>query len=155
MDNVAKLKKWHIVFSLLFIVVAGSLFFYQRLYWPKVTAELDGEKLELLWAKNFYQQRKGLGKRDSIEPYDGMIFTFGLLARHAIVMRDMRFPIDIVWLKDGEVVDMAQAVQTEDVPEENLTRYYPRVVADMVIEFPAGRAAQLGLKIGDRVAIVY
>jgi len=154
MDTTSKLKKRHIIFFLLFVIVAFALFFCQRFYWPSLTVELKSEKLELLWAKSFYQQQKGLGKRDSAEPYDGMIFTFGLLAKYAIVMRDMKFPIDIIWLKDGEVVDMAKYIQTEDVPEEKLTRYYPRVMANMVIELPAGWVEQHELKIGDNLTIV-
>ena len=67
-------------------------------------------------------------------------------------MRGMRFPIDIVWLSDGVVVDIAPSVPIEPgVPEADLRVYYPRLKANTVIELPAGWAEGHGLKIGDEL----
>ena len=130
-------------------------------YWRKSLAEVpladdnrtaQGAPLELLVADTPARQTLGLGKRDSLAPYDGMIFILGVSDRYGFVMRGMRFPIDIVWLSDGVVVDIAPSVPIEPgVPEADLRVYYPRLKANTVIELPAGWAEGHGLKIGDEL----
>ena len=83
-----------------------------------------------------------------------MIFLFPDDDRHGIVMRDMNFPIDIIWLYHGTIVDVAPNVQTENVGEEDLVVYYPRDNANVVLELPAGWAKQNDVKIGDALKVV-
>ncbi len=115
---------------------------------------LADEPLEVYVASTLKDTYKGLGGRDDLGGKDGMLFLFEFPAKHGIVMRGMRFPIDIVWLYNGEVVDMAPAIPTElGVPEYSLTSYRPREDATMVLELPAGWAAEHGLKVGDALRI--
>lgn len=144
-----KIGKWFIV---LFFGASLFLFAWNRLHWQKATLEMNGHSIRVLVAKSVYQQYRGLGKRDSIAPYDGMIFPFLLYGRQGIVMRDMQFPIDIIWLKDGIVVDLAQNVPLEpDAHEGEYTIYRPRDDANAVLELPAGKALELGLGIGTQI----
>ncbi len=116
---------------------------------------VNGHILTVLVADSVKEQYTGLGKRETLAPYDGMFFPYGIADRHGIVMRDMHFPIDIVWLYRGEVVDIAPNVPPEPgVANADLFRYYPRANATAVLELPAGKAAELNLKIGDRIEAV-
>lgn len=134
----------------IFFATAIFLFFWQRFHWSSMSISLKDQELHVLVAKNIYQQYKGLGGRKQLAPYDGMIFPFYLLDKHTFVMRDMEFPIDIVWLKDGVVVDIAPNVPIEpDASEQELARYYPRTEANLVLELQAGWTQKNGLKIGD------
>lgn len=147
--NKHTLKKWHIVF-LIIIGLAFIILNVWQYHWPEANVELRGQKLHVLVAKDFYHQYRGLGKRDSLGAYDGMLFAFNFADRQGIVMRDMRFPLDIVWLNQGEVIDYIQNVQLEPgVEESQLSVYYPRQDADMVLELPAGWVQNHGLKIGE------
>jgi hypothetical protein len=147
-----KWKPIHIVFVSAFFVSAIGL----RL-WPAAAPEgsvevvLAGNRLHVLVADTPMARYTGLGGRASLAPYDGMLFPFpGAPARHGIVMRGMQFSIDAVWLKDGVVVDIAPSLPLEpDVPEGELTPYYPRDKANAVLELPAGWAKAHQLKIGD------
>lgn len=112
---------------------------------------LKGETLNVAMPQTIAQMRKGLGERDSIAPYDGMLFVFDVRGEHGIVMRKMRFPIDIVWFDRTTVVDIAPHVPPEDAPEQLLTVYRPRTAATMVLELPAGWAAAHTLEVGDVV----
>ncbi len=144
-----KVGKWGV---LIFFGTALFLFAWNRLYWSKTTLDINGTEVRVLVAKSVYQQYKGLGKRDSIEPYGGMIFPFLLYGRHGIVMRDMRFPIDIIWIKDGIVVDIAPQVPLEPgVPDPELRIYRPRTDANTVLELMSGKAEQLGIAIGSEI----
>lgn len=147
--QIKKIGKWFIIG---FFGAALFLFAWNRLYWPKATLEIGNTTIRVLVAKSMYQQYRGLGKRDTIEPYDGMIFPFLLYGRQGIVMRDMRFPLDIVWMRDGVVVDLAQNVALEPGAKEGeFMIYRPRADANTVLELSAGRAAELGITIGTEI----
>lgn len=147
--------------SKLSLVVIGVFFLSVIFLWwsqsrfSSTTIELSGVTMEVLVAKTPGQLYKGLSGRESLEPYSGMLFLFPESRRQAMVMRDMRFSLDMVWLERGKVVDIAKNIPLEpNKNEEDLTRYYPRVEANMVIEFPAGWVDRHGLKIGDRLQVV-
>ncbi len=134
---------------ILFVIALIGLQFY-KLYWPKTTLLLAGQTLHVLVADNAYRHHKGLGGRDTLAPYDGMLFVFDMPGKHGFVMRDTRFSLDIVWFVQGKVVDIASKIPIEtDVPDEKLRRYYPRKPSTLVLELPAGWSEKHDLKIGD------
>lgn len=143
-----KFKKWQLIFFAIFIVAFLGLKLWQ-LRWPTAKVELGENRMQVQVARTVYHQYRGLGKRDTLAPYDGLLFLYGEKAHHGIVMREMRFPIDIVWLSDGVVVDIAPNVQAEPgVRGSLLTVYRPRLPANLVLEVSAGWCAEHGVKIG-------
>ena len=158
MNNKLKIGKVPVSTSLkitgvLFIIALLGVQLY-RFYWPSATISMGGNELRVQIADNTYRQHKGLGGRDSLGDYDGMLFIFPSQAKYAFVMRDTRFPIDIIWLSSGQVVDIAPSVQPEPMASEaDLKRYSPRKPANMVLETRAGWALEHGLKIGDQLQV--
>ncbi len=149
-----KLKTWHIVFLLILVVSFIGIEIWQ-LHWPEATIILKDTELNVLVAETPKHMYQGLGGRDYFGEHDAMLFVFGYKYKHGIVMRDMNFPIDIVWFSDGVVVDRVTNVQPEfDVPEDKLMVYYPRVDANSVLELPAGWVSRHNLKIGDKITLV-
>lgn len=147
-------KRSQLIFLAIFLLAVAGAKLWQY-HWSEAVVELRGETLEVLIAKNRYQQRRGLGRRDELSPYDGMIFLFPFSKQRGFVMREMRFPIDIIWLNHGLVVDFAPKVPIQpNTPEDQLTVYYPRKSANMVLEVPAGWALEYDLKIGDRLSVI-
>lgn len=87
----------------------------------------------------------GLSGRNSLGRNSAMLFVFPQDAKHGIWMKDMNFPIDIVWLDSSKlVVYIADNVQPDSYP----TIFAPDNDARYVIELPAGRAAELEIKPG-------
>jgi hypothetical protein len=83
-----------------------------------------------------------------------MLFVFGEKSQHAIVMRDMRFPIDIIWLDGNTVVDMAPNVPTEPGKSEaEFKLYMARLPSTFVLEARAGFVDKYGLRVGDSIFI--
>lgn len=150
-----KIKELSLIFAVVFFVCLIGIKIWQFFVWPTTELSLKGEHLFVLVADNSEHQYKGLGDRDNLGKYNGMLFVFGKPKRAGVVMRDMRFPIDVVWLNNGEVVDIASNLQLEPgVSEENLRAYYPRMEANTFLELPAGWAVAHGLKIGDKLEVV-
>jgi len=145
-------KKWPWFFLIIFLVIWAILRFYD-FYWPSATVRFPaGQEIKVLLADRPSHWQRGLSGRSDLGEYGGMLFIFGEKSRHTMVMREMKFPLDIVWLDSGMVVDIAPGLQPEPGKSEaGLTRYAPRLPATAVLELPAGSVARYGLKIGDRV----
>jgi hypothetical protein len=95
---------------------------------------------------------QGLSDRDRLAPDRGMLFVFGAPVRPVIWMRGMRFPLDILWIRDGRVVDLARGAKAP-APGEDPQRFTPREDIQYVLEVPAGFAERHGIAVGDRVEI--
>lgn len=94
------------------------------------------------------KREKGLSGRDSLGENEGMIFLLPYPARYSFWMKDMKFPLDFVWLLDDKIVDLTPTAR----PEEGLavfTDYVPRLPANRVIELNSGTISKESLKIGD------
>ena len=147
-------SKFSLIIILGFFAAAIFMFFWQY-HWDTATVHLTDQNLKVLVAKTPKQWHKGVGGRESLQPYDGMLFLFPESRRQAIVMRDTLFPLDIIWLDRGTVIDIAPNVPTEiGKSETELRRYHPRAAASMILEVPAGWTQKYGLKIGDKLTVV-
>ncbi len=152
--NEVLISKWQLFFVGAFVVCFVFLAVWNSLAPGTEVIMLADEPLEVYVAKTLKDTYTGLGGRDDLDGKDGMLFLFDFPGKHGIVMRDMRFPLDIIWLHEGRVVDMAPAIPIEPgVPEYALTSYSPRVDATMVLELPAGWAAAHDLRVGDTLRI--
>ena len=139
-----------LIFFLLAVIGVQGL----RFYWPSTDIVVGGHNLHVQVADNNYRHFKGLSGRETLKPYDGMLFIFPYSGQYGFVMRGMKFPLDIIWLEKGVVVDIAPNLLPEDgVPEDQLKRYVPRLPATMVLEVRGGWAAEKGIKIGDTLEV--
>ena len=119
-----------------------------------VTAEADikGEVIQLEVATTSQQQALGLMYRPELPADRGMLFQFSSPRPANFWMKNVPVPLDMVFLRQGEV----QAIAAEVPPciSEPCPTYGPgRVLIDQVIELRSGRAAELGLEVGDRVTV--
>lgn len=101
--------------------------------------------------RSFEERARGLGGRDSLAWDHGMLFPYERPDFLAFWMKDMRFSIDIVWIRDGRIVEIAHRVPWS--PEGPGPTLRPRELADAVLEVPAGYAEAHGWRRGDPVEI--
>lgn len=154
MEKISKSKRWPIViFAIIFFVFIGLR--VQQYFFPRqATMTIGGKTFQVLMANTDALRVKGLSGRKDFGGYGGMVFTFPQADYYTFVMRDMLFPIDIVWINGKTIVDIKERLPPEAGREESeLTRYSGVSTADTVIELPAGFAQQNGVKIGDKVQL--
>jgi len=98
---------------------------------------------------------KGLSGRRSLPEFNGMLFVMNDPSHTGIWMKEMQFPIDILWIKDGAVIDMQEnaPVPAPGAPKNSLPIYHTLAPADFVLEVNAGFASAHHVRIGDRVSI--
>jgi hypothetical protein len=108
----------------------------------------SNELFEIEIAKTNQELTRGLSGRACIRPNRVMLFDFGFNGYHGIWMKDMNFPIDIVWLDDSKVVIK---VLKEVEPSTYPTVYSPNRQARYVLELPSGTSSRLGISVSDRL----
>lgn len=99
------------------------------------------------------EKELGLGNRKSLAPDHGMLFVYDHKEVFPFWMKNMRFPIDIIWIDDKTIVDITKDVPLSTKPIEQLPIYHPVVPVNKVLELPTGTADRVGINIGDQVII--
>lgn len=96
-------------------------------------------------------QARGLSGRRRLSGIDGMLFVFDASKVRRFWMMAMRFPLDIVWIKDGAVIGIEYDALPYK-PSAGAPKIYESPGAiDEVLELPAGAAAEMDLQIGDKI----
>jgi hypothetical protein len=103
-------------------------------------------------ADNDAERALGLGQRDALARDSGMYFVL-TDSSPRIWMKGMRFPLDLVWINDGRVVDITPRVPDQPgTPESQLPIYSPSKPANRVLEVNSGWAQRNAVRPGDRVS---
>lgn len=91
-------------------------------------------------------RKKGLSGRQELEENQAMLFVFDSNSQHSIWMKDMRIPIDVIWLDEKKkVVHVEHDIWPDSEPHET---YVPPKPARYIIEITAGEAKKAGIKVG-------
>ena len=96
---------------------------------------------------------KGLSGREKLKENQGMFFIFESAGNYGFWMKDMKFPIDIIWIKDNKIVGFEKNIDPQiGVEEKDLKIYYPPEQVNEVLEVSAGVVDERGFKMGDLVS---
>lgn len=111
----------------------------------------DGSQVQIALLTTKAEKYRGFSGMRQPCPDCGLLFVWPALYQPVIVMRDMLFPLDLVWLRDKQIVQLTLNIQPEEGEESELTKYEPSEPIDAVLEVPAGFAGRHNLKIGQFV----
>jgi len=92
----------------------------------------------------------GLGGRLSLAPQHGMLFAFNAPDLYTFWMKDMKFPLDILWV-DGE--NKINHIEANLTPETYPKTYISEEPALFVVELEAGTVSKYGIRVGEKVEI--
>jgi uncharacterized membrane protein (UPF0127 family) len=119
--------------------------------YPTAEVTIGIHRIQVEVADTPDRRSRGLSGRSRLGEGRGMVFPYARAERHGFWMYDMRFDIDIVWIREDRIVDVTSRAPHD--PPGALPSYRPKEPADLVLEVPAGTAESLGWKIGDRVTV--
>jgi len=97
-------------------------------------------------ADDYWERIQGLSGRSSLEVDEGLLFLFPETEVQRFWMKDMQFPIDIIWIEQDRVVGFVESAQPENPPT---TIYTSPTAVDKVLEVSAGFVTKNDVKIGD------
>jgi uncharacterized membrane protein (UPF0127 family) len=116
-------------------------------------ARIADRQIELEVAKTSEQQAMGLMYRTSLADDRGMLFEFKPARWVNFWMKNCKISLDMIFLRDGVVT--AIAAEAPPCTADPCPTYGPDTAVDRVIEIRGGRAAELGVKVGDRIEIEF
>ena len=137
-----------IFISFLILVVIFVLFRRSE----KITGvEIGGKIFSIELAQTKKELEKGLSGHAPLLDGQGMLFVFSRSGRYGFWMKDMSFPIDIIWIDSNfKIVSIEKSVLPETYPEV----FYPESSSLYVLEILAGQADTIGLKTGDGLQFI-
>jgi hypothetical protein len=117
------------------------------------TITLQGQEFIVEIADTAVTQKQGLSGRKTLAENAGMLFIFEDKKIQSFWMKEMNFPLDIIWLADDEVIGWESNVPVPQDKNNPLISYQSPQPANQVLELIAGSVEKLDLKIGDSIII--
>lgn len=134
------------------------IFSFFTIFKPSSFEKSDGERVIKLRETKIVvevvdtdeERAQGLSGRTSLPQDRGMFFVFPQKSRHEFWMKDMKFPLDFIWIDEDKVVDLTRSVPYPKENESPVT-IIPKVPVDKVLEVNAGVIDSSQVKIGDQL----
>jgi uncharacterized membrane protein (UPF0127 family) len=120
---------------------------------PRVN--IGGHEFSLEIAKAGKEQEIGLSKYKDIPQNFGMLFPFGKVGYYSFWMKDMKFAIDIIFIKDNKIVTIFKDVPAPKSFSDPLPIYRSSSPADTVLEITGGLSQKYNFQNGQVLSITY
>jgi hypothetical protein len=145
-------KNLTIIFVVLITVVFTFLYKIEtgKNTYKRTEIKISGVSFNAFISDTETLREKGLSGFSSLKDGEAMLFVFQKPDIYGFWMKDVSFPIDILWLdKDFKVIHMEKNVSPNTYPNS----FYPSKPAQYAIEFRANLLDKIDLAEGDSVAI--
>lgn len=117
-----------------------------------MTIYINNLDLSVETAKTQAEIQQGLSGRGTIGS-DGMLFYIAPPQMVTFWMKEMLFPIDIIWILDGRITGIERTISSPVDQTTALPTYSPLSTVSHVLEVSAGLASEYGIAVGDAVTI--
>jgi uncharacterized membrane protein (UPF0127 family) len=118
------------------------------------TVTIHGKTYSVEIADTKHLQDKGLSGHDPLKDNQGMLFVFKTPDTYGFWMKDMGFPLDIVWIDENFKIVHLESSVTPDTYNKNPPKiFFPAKPALYVLEISENEISTLGIKVGDEVKI--
>ncbi len=111
---------------------------------------IKGECFNVEIADSAEERSQGLMFRENIDKGDGMLFIFEKEDKYGFWMKNMKFPIDILWINENKSV-VYMHKNTPPCPENVCFSIIPDKDAKYVLELNKGVIDELNINLGDGV----
>lgn len=144
-----------IFLAVLIIALAGSLIFLKKIKpdYEILKIKINKMVFEVEIADTIMKRAKGLSGQKTLEGNKGMLFLFEKPNKQSFWMAGMNFPLDIIWIRGDEIVDISKNIQPPKSGELP-TIVSPFAEIDKVLEILAGSVDKFDIKAGDRLEYI-
>lgn len=117
------------------------------------TAKINNKTYKLILAKTDSERIKGLSGRSSLVKDTGMLFIFDKKGLYAFWMKDMKIPIDMLFINDNKIITVIENASTPTSGQDpsTLPIYKPTGEVNYVLEINANESSKNKFKEGDNV----
>lgn len=141
--------------GLLLLLIIAFLFTqnFFGVFGNHATVSIKNQTFAIEVAKTAKEKQIGLSEKKSIAANAGMYFPFEKADYYAFWMKNMKFPIDIIFIRENKIVTIHESVPFPTSPNDNLSLYQPSEPADAALEITAGLSKKYGFTKGDAVTL--
>lgn len=150
--NASRIKILLIIVFFLLLTLIGVIIIGKQKTINLSTIDIAGQQIKLRLAKTPSEQQLGLGNVKNLPADEGMLFIYDSYIIPNYWMKDMKIPIDIIWIKDDMVIGYEEDLRPQ-VDNINLPTYSPKTFVNYVLEVNSGFVDKYSLRIGDIVNI--
>lgn len=131
-----------LIAAALAVVVGAATILTLTFSQPRAMVRLGDGVFNARVATSATELQKGLSGTSQLAPSQAMLLVFGSDEKWSIWMKDMNYPIDIVWLDANKtVVHVAKDIGPDSYPQS----FQPNKPARYVVELAAGTVDQRGI----------
>ena len=151
---------WVFILGGILVIALLSWFFFNRNSSPKdqpnqttnpVYLEIGNTRVNVEIANTVALRSQGLGGRDELAAGWGMLFVFEKADRYPFWMKDVAFPLDIIWIaEDWRILGFEERVLPSSYP----TTFRPSRPVLYVLEVNSGFVAESQVTVGETVKLV-
>lgn len=152
--NFFKLKSAKIIILLL----SGILFFSFTLNNQSASisnsryyAKIKDIKINLEIADSILEKSLGLMYREKLNPDSGMLFIFKPAQKAEFWMKNVNFPLDLLFISDDKIVKIYEGVPP--CASEPCSTYSSKFMVDYALEVNAGFCKKNSIKPGDNIIL--
>lgn len=160
------MKQVFVLFAILFLL-AGGVFVAQKYLQTRdfsnlistgtpskiPTATINNHSFNLEITKTQQEKEIGLSAKKKLEQNAGMLFLFEKPGSYPFWMKNMKFPIDIIFIRNGRIVTIHKNVKPPKNSNENPPTYNSTEPANTVLEINADLSEKYNFKVGDVVRL--
>lgn len=144
------MKKILLIISLVLIGIALYIYFSPKENTYDVIL-INGHHINIEYADTDAKRAQGLSGRESLSLDHGMFFVFTIPRIYSFWMKDMNFPIDIIWINEKyEIVSITDNLRPETYPET----VSPQENVLYVLELNENAVEEYKIKNGDVISFV-
>ena len=144
------------IIAIAILTIVFSAWFYEKKFSKEASGDfvknltvfIDDTKINANVAQTNEERIRGLSGRLILSKSSGLFFIFNTTDYHGIWMKEMLFPIDIIWIDESyRIVDIKENVDPSSYPKV----FTPQTKARYVLEVNAGFVKTHGVKVGDYI----
>ena len=143
-------SKLLMIITLFLVIIVSITLIFNNLQ-SKTEVQIGASVFNVWVASDSISREKGLSSVERLRQNEGLLMVFQRNDTWGIWMKDMKIPIDIVWLNsDKKVVHIV----TDASPDLSTSKtFYPESLARYVLEISAGTVRRSGIKL-DQTAVL-
>lgn len=149
-DSSKPLLRRVVYFFLAIVLGAGAFYGIVSREKNIMHARLGGEELLLRVADTEALRERGLSGTNPLGEHEGMIFVFSRVGNYGIWMKEMLYPIDIIWFDEKyRIIGVEERATPDSFPKV----FNPVLPTKYVVELRAGFISDHHLENGDTLEI--
>ncbi|OGE79204.1 MAG: hypothetical protein A2751_04390 [Candidatus Doudnabacteria bacterium RIFCSPHIGHO2_01_FULL_46_14] len=139
---------------ILILLIAGGVYYFQKQTQDLEVADFQvgNKQIKVEIADTIAKQAQGLSGRDSLCLDCGMLFTYQKPKFQRFTMQGMRFPLDMIFIENGKIVEIREGLRYPENGEEPVI-IQSSFESDMVLEVNEGFVWRNRLQVGESAVL--